>query len=739
MLGSIKKLFGGGTTKKDRATSPVLDELSPDNVPDGAIAALWELMDGRYPETNKRIRASIDLRAGKLRPFMHPNWDMEDRETLRADGPEKYERPRRTVRRLAAKKARIKRPAAGESPLSKRQSSRIEDFADGYMAEQYPDNEVVDLLGNEGETLMLQVPMPSHWEKIPTLYDEFEDEGKHTKAADYEKLPEHRKREYEKADSKGTTYKRMKKRYRLDKSGEPDDGREDFEVDLKKSAKYYAEERDDAYARHLPVLMRGPISRLDFVPINPRFVGKRTEVDGVIIRTLYRKSMLKRDYRWEGCDTTLLEPVTAYDGNTDGELYLYELWAYDEWRRPYVAYQVGTKSATWADDAQNTAVIKLWEEYPGCTELPIAFEYGQHNAGADADLRTMTITQPYQQNWLQRDGILTAMAISTAESGYPTWGQKITKDGVEAMRALGGDIPLEFTMQPNTVVPLIGDLVELTSKGTNNDVGMLLQALDALNEKELASPGAFGGEGPTSGLDRQVQGKDMEVSYGDIIEGGRRIKERTARHALMLCTAIGKKCDRPVELYVMGDSPAPQSGDQSPTRTRVKLPVEICGDNWDVIAEFPHVPGENLAGTSLFADLAGKKLILDEEFRTLWGDPHPEMYAGRLAIQEYFKSPAGQLDALQGMAEYLADDRLKKTLELVNNGRMTGKDGGVSTAAMDDLVSGGQPHQAGMPGMQVPNVAASALGGGNAGAISASMASAGSPMDGGMGQGGMAV
>ena len=330
LLSGLKTLFHKSTSKAERVRSPLLDEIDPDNLVDGALAAYWELLYGRYPETLRRITDSIDLRAGKKRAAMHPNWSMDDRENLRADGPEKYERPRHTVRRLAAKKARIKRAATGESPLAKRQSSRIEDFVNGYMDELYPDNEVVDLTGNEGETLVIQIPAPCHWECVPTLYDEFEEEGKHASRDEYDAVPEKRKREYEPATKTGETYKRMRTRFRLDASGNPDDGSDEFEVDLKKSTRYYKDERDDAYARNLPVVMRGPISRQDFIPINPRFVGKRTEVDGVIIRTLYRKSRLKRDYRWEGMDNSeLLEPVSPYDGNTEGELWLYELWAED--------------------------------------------------------------------------------------------------------------------------------------------------------------------------------------------------------------------------------------------------------------------------------------------------------------------------------------------------------------------------------------------------------------------------
>lgn len=732
---AIGKLFSHDATPASRKRSVTLDELSPENIPEGALAAFFELEHNRYPETDRRLRDSIDLRAGKKRPAMHPNWDLDDRENLRADGPEKYEYPRQVTRRLGAKKAKLKRPAAGIEPKSQRDSTRIEQWGNGYLDEQYPDIEVVDLLGNEGETLVVQIPAPQHWECIPTLYDEWEQEGKHASQDAYDALPEKRKREYESATSgEAPTYKRMRKRYRLNKDGEPDDGSDEHETDLQKSAKYFRDEMHDAFARNIPIEMRGPISRLDFVPINPVFKGKATECEGVIIRTLFRPARLKRLYRFEGCDDQLLEPTTSYDG-IDGEFWLYELWAYDELHRPYVAYQVGTRASEWKDTG-TTAVVKLWEEYPGITELPIAFEYGQHNAGSNADLRTLTLTTSRQQNWLQRDGVLTAMAINANESGYSSWVQEMTEDGVKAMRALGGDTETEFVAQPNVVHRVFGKISEIKSSGVSPTVELLLNAIEALAEKGTAGEGAFGGEGPTSGLDRQLQGRDTEVSYGDIIEGNRRIKEKCGRHGLMIGSAMGRKCDRPVELYVMGSATLPSSRGEATTRTRISLPPDLCGDNWDVIAEMPSVLGENLANQSFYLTVLEKGGMLMREFREKIGDDHPEQFVAEKILEDYFlKNPAGQFDALLGMAEYVRDTRLQKLLQLTSQGKMTGAEGGMPTVAMDDLLgTGGTPGMADAPGQAVvgtgsaPNPGMQALAAGNGAVMSADAAASGGPM-----------
>ena len=92
---------------------------------------------------------------------------------------------------------------------------------------------VTDLLLNETQTLYVLMPAPHHWEHIPTLYDEFEEEGAHLDQDAYDVLTPERRRQYERANpsESDARYKRMRKRYRLNSAGETDDGSPDFEVD----------------------------------------------------------------------------------------------------------------------------------------------------------------------------------------------------------------------------------------------------------------------------------------------------------------------------------------------------------------------------------------------------------------------------------------------------------------------------------------------------------------------------
>lgn len=746
MLDTLKRglsnLFGKDTTSADRKKAVSLDLITSDldNIPEGALAALWELHDSRMQRTPQLIRQARMAMNGEIRGAMAPEWDAQDREDFDAGGPEAYVRPRETAKRLASKKARIARPIDKFGPEHQKKSTRIEQWAGAILDDQFADYPTTEMLLNESMTLWICQPAASHWQTIPTLYDEFEEEGEHADQDEYDALPESRRREYERAnsDEDSPRYKRMRKQYRRNEKGDPDDGADDFETDHKQTAKAFRTEMEDLYARNVPVLLRGPISRLDFVPINPRFSGKKTIVDGVIIRTLYRQSTLAREYAWAGCEQ-LLEPVDRYDG-ADGDFYLYELWANDHLDRPFCAYQVGKHGTRYANDG-STAVVKFWEEYPGITELTISVEYGQHTADTNADRRGLPFPIPYIRNWKQRDVLLTALVISVAQSGYPTWGQKITKEAIETLEALEGDYDLEFRMRSNTVQPIFGDIVELTSKGTNQDVKILLEALDALNEKELPSKGAFGGEGPTSGVDRQVMGRDMEIAYSDVIEGYRRTKEAMGRYALMVGSAIGRKADRPVELYQIGTAPNPETGGTAKTRTKLTLPPDLCGGNWDVVAQFETEPGEKLAQSSLFLSALSQGAILLREWRE-WGvgDQNPEQFMWEKMLEDfYLKDPAGRLAVYRGMLDYVSDQKTKELLELAHQGEITNPQGGVPTGVMDDMLGGeqgmgmmgtGVPDTTGM-GQGLPNPGQQSLAGANAGAIQASAAGAGGPFDGG--------
>lgn len=738
VIDRFKGLFAKGSTASDRKASAYLDNYGPDTgFPDGCLAALWELHYNRTPLTTRYIEQARDAMHGGISGAVAETWDAQEREAFRTGTPDAWTRPRDTAKKIgSAKKSRIKRPLTKLGPDAQRDSTRIEQWDNALLDDQFPDFEATEMALNEGPSLFILAPTPAHWRKIETLYDEWEEEGPFLKSNAYDAMPETKRREYERANPSekdaDPTYKRIRSRYRRDAKGQKDAG-DGFEIDLKKTGKEFREAFEDHLARNVPIVIRGPISRLDFVPLDPTFSGKQTKVQGVIIRTLFRKSKLKQSYRWEGCDD-LIEP-TGPDGR-DGDFYLYELWAYDEDDRPYVCYQVGSHGTHWADDG-TTAVIRLDERFPGVTELPISFEYGDHTATSDPDKRSLPFAIPFIDNWRQRNGILDAFVMSVQTYGYPSFIQELTPDSLKVLAELGGDVDLEFRVQPNTVKPSVGKIVPLTPTGAGPDVAVLYSMLRDLNETELPQPGAFGGEGPSSGLERSIQGKDLEVRFGPVIESVRRHKEAMGRHGLMVGSALGRLIDRPVELYQIGTAPNPETGGTSTTRTKLTLPPDICDGNWDVVAQFETRPGENLAQSAHFLAALDAGAILLREYRE-WavGDENPEQFLWEKMLEDYYlKTEAGRLDILTGMAEYVSETRIKQMLQLAEQQKVTSAQGGMATSAMTDLLGGGQPMAlpAGGWGYSGPgsgDPGASAVGGAAAGAYQASAAAAGSPMSG---------
>lgn len=723
---AFKRLFGNGSSPKTRATSAMLDSYGPDDMPDGCLAALWELHWNRQPRTPQLITEARRAMNGQSVRVSAPEWDVDDLNAFRTGGPDAWERPRKTAKRLSYKKSRVKRPVARLGPTAQKESTRIEQWVNAALDQTFPDYPVTELSLNEGPTLMICHPTLIGFEQVDTLYDEFEQDAEHISESDFAAIPDDQKSEYARASapSDEPRYKRIRQKYRRTSSGER--AKETEPADLKQTTKEYEQTIEDMLARRFPIAIR-LVSRLDFVPLDPSWGGKYSSCDGALIRTLYRRSRLKASYRWEGCDE-LVEPTGA-DGR-DGEFFLYELWAYDSEQRPYCAYQVGTQKTSWADD-DSIAVIRLDEAFPGLTELPISFEYGDYVASSDPDMRSLPFAIPFIDNWRQRDSIMNTMAVSVAKYGYPSFVQEMTPDSLAVLDQLGGDVDLEFQVAPNTVKPVVGKIVPLTPAGAGPNVGEMLSALNEMNERELPQPGAFGGEGPTSGLDRSIQGRDLEIIHGPVIESVRRHKEKMGRYMLMIGSAIGQACGKPIEIYAIGTAPTPSGTTQ--TQNRISLPPDICDDNWDVVAQFEVRPGENLAQSSLFLEALAQGAILMREYRE-WalGDENPEQFVYEKIVQDFLTSPTGQADIIQGMAAYLGEQRITEMMQLAQGGRITSPQGGVSTAAMGTLVPpGGAPPGPPNTGLVNPgNPAQSQLAGANAGAMQASAGAAGSPLDG---------
>lgn len=679
--------------------------LTADRVDDGVIVDMYTLHHQRLIMEYERARESRMLLSGDWQVPLPPEYDDDDRAAYGGTSSDWWMLPLQTAQRLGSKRCRIMRPEkpGGLSRAAKRNSTGIEVFVNGLMDALFPWPEWVENLQNEGCSAIKIIPAPAHYERVPTLYDDDET----VSPEEYDELPEERRAEYEPSEG----YKRVKARYRVNEDGdtEPAGGSSGWKFDRKESTTYYEEERDQHLGDNPPLVIE-LLSRLDFVPVNPRFSGKGVEIDGIVSRRLFsRDSLRAKGYWWKGCEadglSDAMDPIGGEESGRDGDLYLYEYIGKDGKGQVFIAYQVAGAMTRKGDPGNgaadsDTAVFNLTKLY-GMRRVPVVFRYGSHWGTSDPTRRSITFIQPFAGDMKRRDIVATATTISMMWDAMPSYGQRITPDGSPAA-ALNGSVDLNVTVRPNSVVPLYGELVRLGGQGAGKDAPAMMAYFDEQANRHAPQPGTMGGDGPSSGIDRQTQGADFEKAHAHVLEGARSGYEEVASLALEICTGLGNIPEKPpVSINVLSTVPAAQPGNTT-TQQRLTLNPKACGDNFTVIAEYPHQPGENLAAAAQWQAFAmpGVELILREEFRALaMGDPSPEIYEAKRILQRFLDTPEGMSYVMEQVMEELNDERLRAILKLQNEGRVT--QGGQSVAAMGDIIPsmGGMPPMGGDPSM----------------------------------------
>jgi hypothetical protein len=308
-------------------------------------------------------------------------------------------------------------------------------------------------------------------------------------------------------------------------------------------------------------------------------------------------------------------------------------------------------SAGQAGPGNDVAIIDLTAKY-GMTRIPVVFRYGTHFGTSDPARRSIPFIIPYAGDMKRRDILATAATLSSMWDAMPAYFQRITPDNTPAA-ALNGDVELSVTIRPNSITPVYGDIERAGGAGVGKDVPMLMSYFDSAFKEQSPQPGAFGGDGPQSGIDRQTVGADMEKAHSHILEGGRSGYEEAASLALEVCTCLGKLPGKPpVSINVLSTVPAAQPG--KPTQQRLTLNPEAAGGNFSLVAHYPHQPGDNLAAAAQWQAFAqgDDPLILREEFRTLaMGDPSPEIFESKRMLQRWCDTDAGMQYVMEQVVE----------------------------------------------------------------------------------------
>lgn len=661
------------------------------------IASFWTEQEQLYRHSYEKIEAARSLLAGETKAPLPSEIHTSNPEAFRVSLPQKYTTPIKLQNKLSEAIPEVKRSPVSPGPRALDVATKIEQNANAYMTRLYPYAATIDLLLNEGECAVICAPTMAAWQKTPQLYED------------------------------GT--RRVKKRYRRDAEGRaPDDeryvnGAEKFRPNLRESTKAFASEEMHYLAQHPPFEFR-VLSRLNMMPVNPRFVGNRVQVDGLVIKTNYTVSeLIKRRYRWGA--SGMLQAGERNAGRLTDELSLYEYWGtyYDESDdsdHVYVSYCVDGHD-TWRlskDGEQEPAVLDLTELY-GLTTLPIAYSYGWHFPGVvDPDKRGIPFVDPFARTWLNMETIGTAESYRYWSTAFLTMVYKPDPQLIEWAQVEFGELPT-LDMHPLKIPPILGDLVPVRPASGGSDATQLMALLAQSIRDEAPPPGAFGGGAVSApGYARNVLEKDVLGTVAQITRGALNLFQESASNALEIATLIGRKY-RPVVIEHEGGTIVTQTGTQSAMRATLELDPDLCGDDYTLKAIIAPNFGENLAVNQLAAEWRDRGILPTRKVLEMVGDPAPEQTLAEVDAEAIGKLPQFQMRAIARALKLVGDeelaDEIMAELEPGPDGKPVpaGFDAGVTVPGME--MPPGQPPMApqggNMTGMAMPNIAASSLGG----------------------------
>ena len=498
--------------------------------------------------------------------------DNPDLESIRVSVPQKYTGPLKLMNRLSEQWPILERYRSSDLPAASRAAQELEREAMAALELLYPHDVMVDLLLNEGEAVLLTYPELAGWDigQIPDMYDE-----------------------------DGET---PKKRYRVDKKGRDEDDdyysepgkTRKFTMDLPKTTENFKGMANQYFAEHVPVCMR-PLSRLSYVPINPRRVGRYIKIDGLIECTEYRRvDLYRKRYRWG--EDAVWSPTNQFNENSsDGTVKLYGMWGVDADGHVYVSYCVDGQS-TWKeshDGEREEAVIDLTKDH-GITDLSdvVTMEYGWSFPGAsDPFDRGVPYPNVFGRSWLNIDALLTSFVYRHWAMGL---GGKLYKPDAELIERLTENgKPAIVDIIPSKITPVLGDLVDTINVGPGPDAGMVISVLGAALDRTEVSSAEFTGSGGLSGYARNVAEADAFGTVTQIRRAILLVFEQAARNFMKQASYIGKK-RRPVVLPINQPIVGP-NGESAMRRSVVEVDPDLADGVFNFHAKYPINPEEHMA------------------------------------------------------------------------------------------------------------------------------------------------
>lgn len=647
------------------------------------LTALWAQNEGRFRESRDLIADCAEWEMQR-RPPAIPMPEGQP-QGFAFQMPQSTLMPQDVSSFVARRQPSLKRTPLGGGPKANKTASEIETFLQSAFESKIQiDGEALwDTLcafgTHDGEYCVLVQPAPSHYSGLLTLY---EDDGKTIRAE----------------------WQRNTDGLNLDEYTSKNGSKSGYRSSVRKSTEAQKSYARDYKARRWPILVR-VLSAPEYLPIGRDPLTGR--LDTLLIRSVCSATYLKS----QGFEWWSLTGGGAVESNVEsaGKTYwLYELHSSNPWN---IVYQiVGLDNAEYRAEQDGQPVqmgLNMAEKF-NLHQLPAGVFYGWHRAHEkDPAKRGIPLLAPFRGILGAANRSLTGIVEHNYQTGYGGWGYKIDPELHDIWVEMGR--PTTVPLADGQMHLLLGAPVSLVHQGVGQDAWRIFEFLAALverfneSERVRSSPDA-------SSIAQTTSLASVDTVLSQIANGALMAMKLVAESVLEQVAVLSEQMGAPIPVYCTVN----QDGEE---QTHVELSAKDLLGDYTVTVEQPTKKGSNLpkaqAGISWSETGHISRRTWLEDF---YGEPQPEREMDLIAAEQYMNGQEGQQQLGLMVSRMLADRDAQQIRSLQDQGRLTA--GGNPSAMIPPRPAGGNGvARNGVPGPQMPNQAASALGGMTAAAV----------------------
>lgn len=677
-------------------------DAKPLRVSDAPADSIRQLFTNRaepLSPSRNRILMCRDLRRNLLTVPIDPTWLDGNTALAKWIGtllPERQMGTLNLTNTLGDEIPVISRHPIGQTDRAQDDADEAEVFIEGIKRKLVDWDEIIGTLVEDSELGIFVGPEPAGLEKCPDYMLTVDGDG-------------------------SKSLRKPNPRYTRDKNGRgEDDPRYDGERSERASIKAWKDEYDAHLAEYLPVQVH-LIKATDCAPIFGIGTKQRLECRGMIVRQLFaREDLLSQGFRSKILEPGALIPMGFSADRLSGQngmFYLYTAYVYDVDEKtgekvPMIARCVGgeyTELYNRHSDQNESAVINLKEEY-GLDELMVGYFWGLHHSDDDPAWRGVPLMWPVLNTILGKEGLLQASkahAHDNAFTGHVTNPNPALPEKLLLEAASGEKKPRK--PKANEIVQGTGDTRPWVQAQIGDDVRWLLAEMSTQLVTSMPDPQQFGDDNSDSGHAMVVGHELLTSAKRHIKEGARLAVEFIIECAIKLLCGLARgkwkrTQGRGINATIAQDveRTISRNGTTRTVSEIIEFKERWFGNNYHITARYPAVG--NLAEREQtkqdWKDGAGTW----EEMRESRGDQSPETTRYKVARDQWFQGPIGQMVLAVEVAKERQMMELAAKLQQELDGQMAQI--GLPVEALAPEFQGGAGGS-----LAVPNMAANSLNG----------------------------